>query len=144
MPSLFRPEVETPKLTTVPLRLLDSTVQQVVLSRFGDVEDIELTPRVFLNGTKYCIDMFLSVGNTSGLPNFGKIIQIGIVSATHVCFILEPFTAHYVKHLRSYHLKKSLSPSLLVQKEELNDYIPLVAYFIRGCLLMTPRTFLLK
>lgn len=145
MPSIFRPEKETANVAEMCLKVLDAAVRQAILNRFSNGNTVGLTPHIFLNGTKYSKGMILSVGSTSGLPDFGRILEICIVLATHVCFMIEPFTAYYVQHLQSYHLvKKTPSECLLVKPEDLNDSIPLVSYFIQGRLLVTPKTFLLK
>ena len=144
MPSIFKPETETAKVTDVCLEFLDGGVRLAILNRFSDVDTVGLTPSIFLNGTQYSKGMILSVGSTSGLPDFGRILEICIVLAGHVCFFIERFTTFYVEHLRSYHLViKSPAECLLVKPEDLNDYMPLVSYFIQGRLLATPRTFLL-
>lgn len=109
------------------LEVSDAAVRQATLNRFGDADTVGLTPHVFLNGTKYSKGMILSAGSTSGLPDFGKILEIYIVLACQVCFVIEPFTAYYVEHLRSYHLvKKNRTECLLVKPEDLNDYVPLM------------------
>lgn len=143
MPSIFKPE--TAKVSDMCLEVLDAAVRQAILNRFSNVDTVGLTPHIFLNGTKYSKGMILSAGSTSGLPDFGRILEICIVLASNVCFIIEPLTAYYVEHLRSYHLvKKNPAECLLVKPEDLNDYVPLVSCFIQGCLLVTPKTFLLK
>lgn len=145
MPSIFKPETETANVSDMCLQVLDAAVRQAILSRFSDLDTVGLSPHIILNGTKYSKGMILYAGNTSGLPDFGKILEICIVLARHVCFIIEPFTAYYVEHLRSYQLvKKNPSECLLLKPEDLNDYVPLVSYFVQGCLLVTPKTFLLK
>lgn len=144
MPSIFKPETETAKVSDTCIEVLDAAVRQAILNRFGDVDTVGLTPHIFLNGTKYSKGMILSAGSTSGLPDFGRILEICIVSDSQVCFVIEPFTAYYVEHLRSYQLVKKNPECLLVKPEDLNDYVPLMSYFIRGCLLVTPKTFLLN
>lgn len=145
MPSIFKPEIETGKVTDVCLGVLDGSLVQAVLNKFSDVGTVGLTPNVYLNGTQYSKGMILSVGSTSGLPDFGRILEICIVLAGRVCFFIEPFVTYYVEHLRSYHLvKKSPAECLLVNPEDLNDYMPLVSYLVQDRLCVTPRTFLLK
>ena len=145
MPSIFKPEIETAKVTDLCLGVLDGGLRLAILNRFSDVDTVGLTPNVFLNGTQYSKGMILSVGSTSGLPNFGRILEICIVLAGHVCFFVEPFSTYYVEHLRSYHLVKKIpAECFLVKPEDLNDYMPLVSYFVQGHLLATPRTFLLN
>ena len=109
MPSLFKPETETAKVSDLCLDVLDTAVRQAIWNRFGDVGTVGLTPNIFLNGTKYSKGMILSAGSTSGLPDFGRILEICIVLANHVCFIIEPFTTYYMEHLQSYHLVKKKS-----------------------------------
>lgn len=76
MPSIFKPEIETAKVSDVCLEVLDSGVRQAILNRFSDVDTVGLTPHTFLNGTKYSKGMILSAGSTSGLPDFGRILEI--------------------------------------------------------------------
>ena len=145
MPSIFKPETETAKVTYMSIQVIDAAVRQAILNRFSNVDSVGLTPHVFLNGTKYSKGMIVSAGSTSGLPDFGRILEICIVLTGQVGFITEPSTAYYVQHLRSYHLvKKTTTECFLVKPDDLNDYVPLVLYFIRGCFLVTPKTFLLK
>ena len=145
MPSIFKPDTETAKVSDVCLEVLDADIRQAILKKFGHVDVVGLTPHVFRNGTKYSKGMILSAGSTSGLPDFGRILEICVVLDCQVCFVIEPFTAYYVEHLWSYHLvKKNPTACLLVKPEDLNDYVPLVSYMLRGCLLVTPKNFLLR
>lgn len=88
--------------------------------------------------------MVISVGHTSGLPDFGKVLEICIVDGS-ILFIIELFTAGFLEHLRCYQLtKKDPAVTVVVQPEQLNDYIPLITYLVDGKLLITPRTFMLQ
>lgn len=143
MPSIFKPE--TTKVSDVQLEVLDTAIREAILKKCGHVEVVGLTPHIFLNGTIYSRGVILSAGNTSGLPDFGSILEICIVLDCQVCFVIEAFTVYHVEHLRSYQLvKKSPPVYLLVKPEDLNDHIPLVSYFVRGYLLVTSKTFLLR
>ena len=58
-----------------------------ILNRFSEVDRVKLTPTVFLTGMQYSKGMILSVGSTSELPDFGRILEICIVLAhIFVCF----------------------------------------------------------
>lgn len=50
-----------------------------------------LTSSASLHGTFYTEGMFVSLGTTSGLPDFGKILKVLIV-ADKASFITEPFS----------------------------------------------------
>lgn len=61
-----------------------------------------------------------------------------------ILFIIELLYG-FLEHLRCYQLaKKDPAVTMAVQPEQLNDYIPLVAYLVDGKLLITPRTFMLQ
>ena len=104
---------------------------------------VSLAKTSFLNGTQYTQGMFLSTGSTSGLPDFGKILNVLIVE-DKPCFVVEPYTAWYTEHLRCYEVCKNPSAKLLVvQPEELNDYFPLSGYMVQDRLRISPKAFLL-
>jgi hypothetical protein len=63
------------------------------------VTAVSLAKTSFLNGTQYTQGMFLSTGSKSGLPDFGKILNVLIVE-NKPCFVVEPCTAWYTEHLR--------------------------------------------
>lgn len=74
--------------------------------------------------------MVVSFGQTSGLPDFGKIVKVLIVTQI-VSFIVECFTAWYVEHLRCFELCRSLT-SDIIDPQDLNDYTSLSLYTIQG------------
>lgn len=144
MPSVFKPSIETGHVSVVSVDILDAAVRVAIWNKFKDLDTVSLASTVFLNGTKYSKGMVLSVGHTSGLPDFGKVLEICIVDG-RILFIIELFTAGFLEHLRCYQLtEKDPAVTLAVQPEQLNDYIPLVAYLVDGKLLITPRTFMLE
>lgn len=66
---------------------------------------------------QYSEGMLLSVGHTSGLPDFGKLVKIAF---SKVSFITEPYQAWYNEHLPSYELLKKLSSELEIEELEWN------------------------
>lgn len=123
--------------------ILDNSVRQAIKSKYKDVPSVSLASSASLHGTKYTEGMFVSLGTTSGLPDFGKILKVLIV-ADKASFIIEPFSAWYLEHLRCYELTKKPSADLVVaEPEELNSYCPLSPYLPQGRLLVSPRVFLL-
>lgn len=85
----------------------------------------------------------MSVGHTSGLPDFGKIVKMIIVN-NKVSFILKPFKAWYIEHLQSYELMSNCTSELqVVEHQELNGDHPLYPYVRAGKLNITPKNFLL-
>ncbi|XP_049330956.1 uncharacterized protein LOC125799085 isoform X2 [Astyanax mexicanus] len=143
MPNMFKPTVEVGKISTVSFEILDLFVKDAIRRKFGCLTSVSLATTAFIHGTKYTQGMFLSTGSTSGLPNFGKIINVLFVE-NKPCFVVEPYTAWYLEHLRCYEVCKNHSAKLLVvQPEELNDYFPLSAYMVKGRLLISPKGFLL-
>lgn len=143
MPSVFKPSIETGHVSVVSVDILGAAIRVVIWNKFG-LDTVSLTSTVYLNGTKYSKGMVISVGHTSGLPDFGKVLKICIVDGS-ILFIIELFTAGFLEHLRCYQLtKKDPAVTVVVQPEQLNDYIPLITYLVDGKLLITPRTFMLQ
>lgn len=86
--------------------------------------------------------MFFSVGSTSGLPDFCKILYVLLV-CNKLFFVVEPFTACYLEHLRSYEVcKREPAQLMVVEAQDLNHYTPLSACVVRGKLLISPKVFL--
>lgn len=56
-----------------------SSVRQAILNEFSGADTVGLIPNTFPNGKKDSKGMILSVGSTSGLPDFGRILEICIV-----------------------------------------------------------------
>lgn len=143
MPSLFKPPVEVGSVSVVSPVILDNSVKQAIRLKYKDLKSVSLATSVTLHGTKYSEGMFVSVGNTSGLPDFGKILKVLIVG-NKASFIIEPFLAWFLEHLRCYELTRKPSTDLLVaEPTELNDYFPLAPYMVQGRLLVSPKVFLL-
>lgn len=121
----------------------DYSVRQAIKSKYKDVPSVSLTSSAFLHGTVYINGMFVSLGTTSGLPDFAKILKV-LTDADKASFIIERFLAWYLEHLRCYELIKKPSADLVVaEPEELNSYCPLSPYHLQGRLLVSPRVFLL-
>lgn len=84
---------------------LEHSMRRAVELKYGNISLVSLATHACLYGTKYSEGMFLSVGHTSGLPDFGKLVKIIVVSGK-VSFFIEPYHAWYIEHLRSYELIK--------------------------------------
>ncbi|KAI4899819.1 hypothetical protein NFI96_005030 [Prochilodus magdalenae] len=81
--------------------------------------------------------MEFSVGHTNGRPDVGRVLEICLVDG-YMFFIVEMFTAGFLDHLRCYQpTKKDPAVTVVVDPDQLNDYIPLVAYPVDGKLLRT-------
>lgn len=91
-----------------------------------------LTSIACVNGTKYSKGMVLSVGQTGGLPDFGRVLEICVVDGC-ISFIMELFAVIFLEHLRCYQLaRRDAAATVVVDPDDLNDYIPLAAYPVKG------------
>lgn len=143
MPSVFKPSIETGKVSVVSVCILDAAIREAVLNRFSGLDSVSLTSIAYIKGTKYSKGMVLSVGHTCGLPDFGRVLEICVVDGS-MLFILELFAVGFVEHLRCYQLaRRDRAATVVVEPDDLNDYTPLAAYSVGGKLLVTPRTFML-
>lgn len=143
MPSLFKLPVEVGCVSLVSLVILDNSVKQAIRLKYKDVKTVSLTTSVILHGTKYSEGMFVSVGSTNVLPDFGKILKVLIVG-NKASFIIECVSAWYLENFQCYELTRKLSTDLKVaDPEELNNFCPLAPYMVRGRLMVSPKVFLL-
>lgn len=149
MPSVFKPSFETGRVSVVSVGILDAAIRETIWNKFKGLDSVSLTSTAYLNGTKYSKGMVLSVGHTSGLPDFERVLEVCLVDG-RIFFIIELFTAGFLRHLRCYQLaKKDPAVTVVVDPDQLNDYIPLhdyipSTYLVDGKLLLTPRTFMIQ
>ncbi len=143
LPSVFKPDLEVGRVAVVSPDTLGHSVRKAIEHKYGNLDTVFLSTHASIYGTKYLEGMFLSLGQTSGLPDFGEIVKIIIVN-NKVSFILKPFKSWYMEHLRSYELTSNCTSELqVVEPKELNGYQPLYPYIRAGKLYITPKTFLL-
>lgn len=143
MPCLFKPPLEVDRVSLVSLDILDNSVKKAIRLKYKDVKTVSLATNVILHGTKYSEGMFVSVGSTSGLPDFGKIVKVLIVD-NKASFIIECFSSWYLEHFGCYELTRNLSTDLQVaDPEDLNSFHPLASYMVQRKLMVSPRVFLL-
>lgn len=144
MPSVFKPSIKTGRVSVVSVGILDAAIRETIWNKFKGLDSLSLTSTAYLNGTKYSKGMVLSVGHTSVLPDFGRVLQICLVDG-RILFIIELFTAGFLGLLRCYQLtKRDPAVTVVVDPDQLNDYIPLATNLVDGKLLITPRTFMIQ
>lgn len=145
VPNLFKPTMEVKGASNVSLDVLAASVKQAVEQKFrtlSTLSSVSLATTAFIHGTKYTKGMFVSIGSTSGLPDLCKIVHVLLVCSKPF-FVVEPFSAWYLEHLRCYEVCKRDPAQLMVaEPEELNHYTPLSTYTVRGRLLLSPKAFL--
>lgn len=123
--------------------ILDAAIREAISTKFKGLDSVSLSSIAYLNGTKYSKGMVLSLGQTSILQDFGRVLAICAVDGCE-SFIMELFTAAFLEHLRCYQLvKRDPAVTVVVNPDSLNDHIPFAAYAVEGKLLITPRTFML-
>lgn len=121
-------------VSLVSVDILDNTIKQAIRLKYKDVLAVSLATSVFLHGTKYSEGMFVSVGSTSGLPEFGKILKLLIVG-NKASVIFECLSAWYLQHFRCYELTRKLSIDLeAADPEELNNFCPPAPSMAQGSL----------
>ncbi|TKS90290.1 hypothetical protein D9C73_024421 [Collichthys lucidus] len=111
-------------------------VAKAYVEQMTDSSMIYSTSVVSVDETDYGVEMFVTVGQEGGLPQFSEIEQILLVD-NQIVFLCKRHTSYYIEHLRSYELSPgNLTVHLL---KELNDTLPLSAYRADGKLLLTPK-----
>lgn len=129
------PSLTVSKVSTVPVDLLHTAVQEVLRDKVPNQTLVELSSNVVYNGVRYRIEMILSCGSTGGLPDFVEISQILILEKS-VSFIVKSLCSWYDEHLRSYYLEAS-GDVRLVEHQALNDWYPLPSYTVAGKCMVT-------
>lgn len=94
-----------------------------------------------LNGTEYANGMFVSAGQTGGLPTFSRIEYLLLVNNS-ISLFCRNYECWYIEHLRSFEVTLTDSFSVY-QLPELNDTVSLTAYTVDGHLLLTQKRFIL-
>lgn len=138
-PAFFKPHQQTSSISSVMVQGLPD-VAKTYVEHMTDSSIIYRTSVVNVDGIDYGVEMFVSVVQEGGLPQFSKIEQIFLVD-NQIVFLCKRHTSYYIEHLRSY----ELSPGNLTvhRLKELNDIMPLSAYRTDGRLLLTSRRFIL-
>lgn len=137
-PSFFKPHQQTSNVSSVMVSALPD-IAKAYIAQKTDSNMIYSTSRVIRDGTGYAAGMFVSVGQQGALPQFCRIEQIFLVNS-HIVFLCREHESRYIEHLCSYEL---VSGNLAVRiTSELNDTLPLTAYYRQGKLVITPRRYI--
>ena len=141
-PNLFKPTVEVKQASNVSVDVLASPLKEEIKSKFQTVSSITVASVGIIHGTTYKAEMFVSFGSTHGLPDFCKIVHVLLV-CNKPFFVLEPFTASFLDHMRCYQVHRKDPVQLTIAApDELNHYCPLAAYTVQERLLISPKAFL--
>lgn len=84
--------------------------------------------------------MILANGSTSGLPDFGELIQVVVVHGK-LGFVVKCLNAWYSEHLGSYELENTKTIKVL-ELAQLSDIFPLAAYTIAGKHIVTLKRYI--
>lgn len=139
-PSFFKPETQASRVDSVLVSALPE-VAQLHIRRLTTSDTIYKTSKVTIDGTDYVCEMFLSVGDSGGLPRFCRVEHIYLVNST-VSFLCSNYDSWYLEHLGSDELSPSQTSLSIHLKSDLNDSVPLSAYEVEGLLLLTPKRFI--
>lgn len=139
-PSFFNPETQASSVDSVLVSALPE-VAQLHIRRLTTSDTIYQTSKVTINGTDYVCGMFLSVGESGGLPRFCRVEHIYLVNST-ISFLCSDCESWFSEHLGSYELSPSQTSLSIHLRSDLNDSVPLSAYEVEGSLLLTPKRFI--
>lgn len=139
--SFFKPTVEMDKGY---YSISHMRMSNMFSARVPQLATVLVASSVFVDGSRFCPDMILSVGSFSGLPKFEQIKQ-DLPINTEILFVCNAMTAWYHEHFRSLELCDSTNPSVcVVQLKELNDVFLLAAYRFGDNLIVTLRRYILR
>ena len=138
--SNVEPSLQVTKLSTVDLNVLREDIKEALETKFPGESCVQITNNVCYCGTSYSIGMILANGSTGGLPDFGELIQIVVVSGK-LAFIVKCLNGWYMEHLRSYELENTRTVKVL-DPFELSDIFPLAAHIVAGKRIVTLKRFI--
>jgi len=130
-PAFFRPDIQASSVTSIQVSTLPLVAKNFIETK-TDSQNIYSAPKISMSGTR---GMFVSAGQTGGLPTFSKIEHILLVNNS-VFFHCKDYNCWYTEHLHSFQLTSSDNFSVY-QLSELNDTVSLPAYNIDGHLVLT-------
>ena len=128
--SFEKTALEITNVSTVPVDVLKQEIAQTIEQNFPGTTEVHLTKCVSSQGVNFRNGMIVAHGSTSGLPDFGEILQICVVHE-RLCFMLKRLSGWYREHYRAFEL--SACPTrekVLIELGELADYYPLADYFV--------------
>lgn len=134
------PSLQVTKLSEVDLTVLREDIKKAVEAKYPGKSCVHLANTVCYSGTRYATGMILANGSTSGLPDFGGLIQIVVVDGKPG-FIVECLDAWYIEHLGSYELENTRTIKVL-EPAQLSDIFPLAAYTIAGKRMVTLKRYI--
>lgn len=110
--------LEITNVSTVPVDDLTQDIAQTTEQNFPGTAEVHLTK-----------DGNLTL-STSGLPDFGVILQIYFVQE-RLCFMVRRLSGWYTDHFRAFELSASPArETVLIELDELADDYPLADYFV--------------
>lgn len=63
----------------VSVDVLKENIKEKFAKMFPSAVVVNMTDKVTILGTNYCVGMLVHFGSTGGLPDFGEILQIIVV-----------------------------------------------------------------
>lgn len=119
-------QLEITNVSTVPVDVLKQDIAQTIEQNFPGTVEVHLTKCVSCKGVTYRNGMMVAHGSTSGLPDFGEILQICIVQ-NRVHFMVRRFSGWYREHFRAFELSACPArETVLIELGELADDYPLL------------------
>lgn len=77
--SFGKTALETTNVSTVPLDVLKQEIAHAIEQKFPGTTEVHCTKCVSNKGVQFRNGMIVAHGSTSGLPDFGEILQICII-----------------------------------------------------------------
>lgn len=134
--------LEVTNVSTVPLDFLKPEIAQTIEKNFPGTTEVHLSNCVSSKGLHFRNGMIVAHSSTSGLPDFGEILQICAVQE-RLYFMVRRLSGWYREHFRAFEL--SVHPTretVLIELGELADDYPLADYFVGPLRLVTLKRYI--
>lgn len=129
-------------MSTVPVAVLKQEMAQTIEQKFPGTTEVHLTKCVSSKGVQLKNGMMVAHGSTSGLPDFGEVLQICIVQEK-LCFMLKRLSGWYREHFRAFELCACATrETVLIELGELADYYPLADYLVGHLRMVTLKRYI--
>lgn len=140
--NLFKHHIHAECVKVVAVASLDGSWREAFQRMCSHLNSVSLASDVQVDGIRYREGMVISAGQCGGLPEFYRIHRILV--AENLGFLCIKLPSWYTEHVRSFELDVTRHAETdILTFEDLNDFYPLVAYSVRGKLLVSPKKFLI-
>src|SRR4029434_851840 len=99
MISISKPTADVSTVSTVHVLVLRAEIAHAIQEKHPNTVEVNLAKAIYSKGLNFRKVMILANGITSGLPDFGEIVQVCLV-LRRFCIVVRQLCGWYREHFR--------------------------------------------